>query len=681
MQAEGCKPNLVTYNTLIDVYGKTGAWEDAVAVLDALEGQGIAPEVRTYNTVIIACNQSSQAAQALHVYERMLAAGAKPTATTYTALISAYGKAGQLDAALQIFQDMVARGCERNVITYSSLISACEKAGCWELALKLFGEMHVEGCRPNVVTFNSLIAACAQGAQWERAQALFEQMQGKGCRPDSVTFGGLIAAFDHAGLWQRALTAFEQMRNMNCRPDTVVYNTVIGALWKTGLVWARTRATQIFHGACRQGHFRMTVHTHQPGGPSTESSLGGGGGSSLGSPTSSGTIDAAALFRMGSGLADELFGDLTGGSQHSDNLNTNTNTGGRAMSATSCCSQQKSPVALTPIGNSSAPASPMQLPAGAGEREATIEFGMHAFTVGSAALSLLRWISELRDRLPWDSSRVDPRQSVALVLNKGKPSREHTYPAIRDALTSMLLGWQAPLELADVTQGCRIEGATADVVDWLKSPLVDRALALFSSRSESPSRGTMQRDSFFHEDSMVEGRCTEAFAAVRRFEMGCTTTPLAPTTAAATQPARLKEYYSTAQMILGTLGYSDEVLYDGLLLVDRVMHTGAAEGKELSASPTAIVAACLNVAARQGKAVKLSTGYMSFWGIRIEAYFCDAGQTQLLTVVFTIFLFPDIFSLFLSLSQLASCLLPEAWMLPVCSLVKPRSLLPKFAPY
>lgn len=97
MLAEGCTPNLVTYNTLIDVYvsgfrplnrtpalleacgrhlcwhamhastasllphsfyrttfprlqGKTGAWEEAIAVLDALEAQGIEPEIRTYNT-------------------------------------------------------------------------------------------------------------------------------------------------------------------------------------------------------------------------------------------------------------------------------------------------------------------------------------------------------------------------------------------------------------------------------------------------------------------------------------------------------------------------------------------------------------------------------------------------------------------------------------------------------
>ena len=39
MRAEGVMPNLVTFNTLIDVYGKTGQWEEAVRVLDTLEQQ------------------------------------------------------------------------------------------------------------------------------------------------------------------------------------------------------------------------------------------------------------------------------------------------------------------------------------------------------------------------------------------------------------------------------------------------------------------------------------------------------------------------------------------------------------------------------------------------------------------------------------------------------------------
>lgn len=33
---DGCQPNVVTYNTLIDVYGKTGLWSEAVKVLERM---------------------------------------------------------------------------------------------------------------------------------------------------------------------------------------------------------------------------------------------------------------------------------------------------------------------------------------------------------------------------------------------------------------------------------------------------------------------------------------------------------------------------------------------------------------------------------------------------------------------------------------------------------------------
>jgi pentatricopeptide repeat domain-containing protein 1 len=39
MRAEGLSPNVVTYNTLVDVYGKRGAWEQAVGVLDNMAAE------------------------------------------------------------------------------------------------------------------------------------------------------------------------------------------------------------------------------------------------------------------------------------------------------------------------------------------------------------------------------------------------------------------------------------------------------------------------------------------------------------------------------------------------------------------------------------------------------------------------------------------------------------------
>jgi pentatricopeptide repeat domain-containing protein 1 len=39
MLSEGCIPNLVTYNILVDVYARAGRWKDAVDVLNQLFSQ------------------------------------------------------------------------------------------------------------------------------------------------------------------------------------------------------------------------------------------------------------------------------------------------------------------------------------------------------------------------------------------------------------------------------------------------------------------------------------------------------------------------------------------------------------------------------------------------------------------------------------------------------------------
>ena len=52
----------------------------------------------------------------------------------------------------------------------------------------------------------------------------------------------------------------------------------------------------------------------------------------------------------------------------------------------------------------------------------TVDFGMHAFTVGAAVISLMRWLSELRERLPKDGPAM-LRQQVSktnMRVDKGE---------------------------------------------------------------------------------------------------------------------------------------------------------------------------------------------------------------------------------------------------------------------
>ena len=69
--------------------------------------------------------------------------------------------------------------------------------------------------------------------------------------------------------------------------------------------------------------------------------------------------------------------------------------------------------------------------------------------------------------------------------------------------------------LYDVACGCRLEGSAAEVGAWLRGADLERAVSPYCKADLL--RG-LNREVLLKEDASVEGRCSEAFAAVRRFE-------------------------------------------------------------------------------------------------------------------------------------------------------------------
>ena len=63
--------------------------------------------------------------------------------------------------------------------------------------------------------------------------------------------------------------------------------------------------------------------------------------------------------------------------------------------------------------------------------------------------------------------------------------------------------------------GCRLEGPAGEVGEWLRGADLERAVAPYAKADLL--RG-LNREVLLKEDVSVEGRCSEAFSAVRRFE-------------------------------------------------------------------------------------------------------------------------------------------------------------------
>lgn len=58
MEQEGCKPTLITYNVILNIYGKMGMlWNKIKTVFEGMRSSGVVPDAYTYNTVISCCGR------------------------------------------------------------------------------------------------------------------------------------------------------------------------------------------------------------------------------------------------------------------------------------------------------------------------------------------------------------------------------------------------------------------------------------------------------------------------------------------------------------------------------------------------------------------------------------------------------------------------------------------------
>ena len=67
MLQRGLKPDVVSYNTVMDACGKAGEYEKALELFSAMEVEGVLPDRVSFNTAMDACNRALQWQTALQV--------------------------------------------------------------------------------------------------------------------------------------------------------------------------------------------------------------------------------------------------------------------------------------------------------------------------------------------------------------------------------------------------------------------------------------------------------------------------------------------------------------------------------------------------------------------------------------------------------------------------------------
>ncbi|KAI8524312.1 hypothetical protein RHMOL_Rhmol13G0140700 [Rhododendron molle] len=230
MQAEGIKPNPLTFatvlgaladdgavkkgiqvhcmvikngfeattfvsNSLINMYSKSGMVRDARAVFDSTENR----DAVSWNGMIAGFVSNGLDMEALQVFYQMRLAGVKLTQMIFGTILKLCATLKELGFARQLHSRVVKDGFDSDLTTRTALMVVYSKSSGMDDALRLFYTMRGVW---NVVSWTAMISGYLQNGGVEQAVNLFCQMRREGVRPNHFTYSTALTAHPTASLFQ-----------------------------------------------------------------------------------------------------------------------------------------------------------------------------------------------------------------------------------------------------------------------------------------------------------------------------------------------------------------------------------------------------------------------------------------------------------------------------------------------
>ncbi|KAG2244998.1 hypothetical protein Bca52824_093184, partial [Brassica carinata] len=189
----GFTPNTVTFNVLLDVYGKAKLFKKVNEVFLLAKRHGVV-DVISYNTVIAAYGQNRDFENMSTAIRNMQFDGFSVSLEAYNSMLDAYGKDKQMEKFRSILKRMKKSAGKTDHYTYNIMINIYGEQGWIDEVTDVLRELKESGLGPDLCSYNTLIKAYGIGGMVEEAVGLVKEMRSTGITPDKVTYTNLVTA-------------------------------------------------------------------------------------------------------------------------------------------------------------------------------------------------------------------------------------------------------------------------------------------------------------------------------------------------------------------------------------------------------------------------------------------------------------------------------------------------------
>ncbi|KAF5958928.1 hypothetical protein HYC85_000137 [Camellia sinensis] len=232
IEQNGCLPNDVTYNIVIQGFLGQQKYHEASILLDEMFGRGFSADASTFSLIVDILSTKGQDPALQEVIKKLMP---KHTVhTSYAILLDGLCKNGRISKALSLFHVMERNGLDLNVVMYSIIIDAFCKDKKLDTARALFNNLSSNGLHSNVKTYTMMIQRLCKECLLDEAKDLFVKMEQNGCLANDVTHSTIIQRFIGQQKCYEVLVLLDEMIGRGFMPDASTVSLVVDLISTKG---------------------------------------------------------------------------------------------------------------------------------------------------------------------------------------------------------------------------------------------------------------------------------------------------------------------------------------------------------------------------------------------------------------------------------------------------------------
>ncbi|KAF7818099.1 putative pentatricopeptide repeat-containing protein [Senna tora] len=226
MKEIGVKPDIVSYNSLIDVYCKGKEMAKAYKMIDEMQNEDIVPDVITYTSIIGGLGLIGQPDKARDVLKEMKEYGCYPDVAAYNAAIRNFCIAKRLRDAYSLMDEMVNKGLSPNATTYNLFFRVYYWSNDLNSSWNLYTRMISTGCLPKTQSCMFLIRLFRRHDKVEMALQLWSDMVDRGFGSYTLVSDVLFDLLCDMGKLVEAEKCFLEMVDKGHKPSNVSFKRI-----------------------------------------------------------------------------------------------------------------------------------------------------------------------------------------------------------------------------------------------------------------------------------------------------------------------------------------------------------------------------------------------------------------------------------------------------------------------